>query len=252
VRYTDPTGHWTEEQLKEALGENWRELYFGKGAVFENRDKLLEFLLSDKTTNGTILNEVVADFFIGAAAAHAAGVSFENVDAIGARIAGSASKFPGFVGLEMEALLNLTSGELSLFGAPGVGTSIGDSFSLAGGFFIVKGIPSNADYRRVFWSMGINGGNGLGVAGEFFFGPMGPSYDPSETSHGAFAGAGGPAFGLTMYASESYYFELLRYSSNGLTVDLSQYNPGQVGTALGRAFVHDVLMNPIWNRLQGK
>jgi hypothetical protein len=49
IRFSDPSGHWSEDQLNDALGKNWRDKYFGRKAVFENRKNLLDFLLSKNT-----------------------------------------------------------------------------------------------------------------------------------------------------------------------------------------------------------
>jgi hypothetical protein len=86
LRYVDPTGHWTQEELIDALGEDWFERYFGVDAVFENREALLAFLLSENTTSSFVL-DIVADMFGAAGLAHGAGFDFSELDAIGYRLA---------------------------------------------------------------------------------------------------------------------------------------------------------------------
>jgi len=244
VRYTDPTGHWTEEELAAAFGPDWRDKYFGKGAAFEGRDKLLEFLISKQTTNQVVL-EMVRSFFEMAGAAHSRGMGFENIDALGARIAftGGAA---GFAGLSGDAILNLTSGEFSGFLSPEVGFIIGESVQLVGGLTLLANLPSNEAYRGTFMAVGVVGGAYGGLNAEAFWSsPMSDRFNAFDKANGGFFGAGPAIPGLGGYGSISYSFEVFREDARGSHAFPHHPNPLDVVGHIGSAITHDILLHPL-------
>jgi RHS repeat-associated protein len=244
LRYTDPTGHWTEEQLEQALGKDWREKYFGKGAVFENRDKLLQFLISDKTTDPNMLY-LVAQFLNPAEIAHRVGMSFENIDALGARIAFSYGA-AGFAGLNGDAVLNLSSGEFSIFLSPEGGFIIGESATVISGITLIKNLPSNDAYRGTFEAVGIVGGHIVGLNAEFFWGaPLSDQFNAFDNAHGGFIGAGPAIPGLGGYGSMSYSWEVYRENAQGSHIVPHRPNPLDVVKDVGWAVIHDILLHPL-------
>jgi hypothetical protein len=244
LKYVDPTGHWTEEQLAQALGKDWREKYFGKGAVFENRDKLLQFLTSEKTTDPLTLG-LVAGFLGPAGIAHSTGASFENIDALGARVAFSYGAV-GFVGLTGDAVLNLSSGEFSVFLSPEGGIIIGESATLMSGITLLKNLPSNDAYRGTFEAVGLVGGDIVGLNGEFFWGaPLSDQFNAFEQAHGGFIGAGPAVPGLGGYGSLSYSLEVFREDTQGSHV--APYVPGplKIFGDIWQAIKHDIVSHPL-------
>jgi RHS repeat-associated protein len=164
LRYTDPNGHWTEDELDESLGKDWREKYFGKRSVFEKREKLLLFLTSKNTTDPVTL-EIIRELFETAHSAFELGFDFSNVDAIGMRVTYSqgAGGFGSFTG---DAILNLTSGEFSVFGSLEGGVLLGESIALTSGVTVYTNMPSNDDFRGVSKNLGIAGGDIVGLTAE--------------------------------------------------------------------------------------
>jgi hypothetical protein len=211
LRYVDPTGHWTEEELAKALGKDWRDRYFGDGAIFAGRDALLAFLRSEDTTSLIIL-DIVRQFFEDAYVAHKAGVDFRDIDALGSRFVLSGGS-TGFVSGSVDVVFNLTSGELSFFGSPEVGFIIGGGAQLVGGMTLLKRLPSNEAFRGTFMAVGVVGGDVLGLNVEAFWSsPLSDQFNAFDKSHGAFFGAG-PAVDLGMYGSISYTNCLLKRHS---------------------------------------
>jgi RHS repeat-associated protein len=245
LKFVDPTGHWSEEALEASLGKDWRETYFGKDAVFGGRDKLLAFLTSDKTTSDFILGQVQS-FFQGAGVLHGLGADLSSFDAMGLRISGTGGGV-GFAALSGDAVLNLTAGEFSFFGSPEAGLLLGDSVQAVGGITLIKGLPSNNAYRGAFWAGGGLAGAYGSVTGEFFWGaPMSDRFNPTDTAHGGFVGAGAAVPELGVYGSLSYSLEVYREDVGGS----HWYSPlpqlRQMIGDLQQVVWHDVEMNPMW------
>ena len=245
LRYIDPSGHWTEEELPLILGKDWRERYFGKGAVFADRDKLLEFLVSEKTTNLVVLG-LVGEMMQGAQGAHALGFDFSGVDALAGRLVASTSG-GAFGAVSVDAILNLTSGEFSVFASPEAGFVLGVGAQVVGGIAALKGIPNNDAYPGTFMAVGLVGGYYLGANVEAFWGsPMADTFNAFDKAHGAFLGLGA-AVDIGLYGSISYALEAYRYDAQG-----SQWapyffvSPLTVAADIGKSITHDLLMHPIW------
>ncbi|MBA3532810.1 MAG: RHS repeat-associated core domain-containing protein, partial [Ardenticatenales bacterium] len=149
VKYVDPTGHWTEEELQGFLGEDWYQLYFGKKSVFEGRENLLNFLRSKDTSDRNILYDV-SSLMRATAGLHAAGVNVREYDAVGIRLSGSAAASPLFGGAFAEGILNVRSGEYSIFAGIEWGIGLGASGSATAGLVFVKNLPNNSIYRGDF------------------------------------------------------------------------------------------------------
>jgi RHS repeat-associated protein len=243
VRFQDPSGHWTEEELAAALGENWREQYFGKGGIFEGRDALLAFLLSQDTTSAVIL-DTVGQFFMDAYVAYKAGVDFTGVDALGSRLAVAGSG-GFFVAGSVDVVLNLTSGEFSFFGSPEIGMALGGGLQAVMGMTLLKNLPSNQAFRGTFMAVGLVGGDVLGLNVEAFWSsPMSDQFQAFEGAHGEFCGVG-PAVELGAYGSISYSWEAYRYDAGGGHW-YSPPNPLTVVADTIQAVWHDLVLHPIW------
>ncbi|MFN8482984.1 MAG: RHS repeat-associated core domain-containing protein [Anaerolineae bacterium] len=214
IRYTDPSGHWSEEQLASTLGENWRDSYFGEGKVFEGRDNLLKFLTSENTTSDVVLR-TMQPLMAATAGLQLAGLPMNEVDAVGARAVytyGAAA----FGGVSVDVLLNATAGQLSVFLSPEVGFILGDSLSLTGGVTLIKNLPSNDAFRGTFMAGGLVGGDLVGMNAEVFWSsPMADSYNPFDQAHGGFLGGGGAIPSIGGYGAISYAWELWREDAQG-------------------------------------
>jgi RHS repeat-associated protein len=244
VKYIDPTGHWSEDALNQTLGKGWREKYFSEKAVFRGRENLLEFLLSKNTADAITL-EIVRSLFNAAYGAHSLGADFQDIDALGARVSLSGGG-AGFVGGTIDAILNLTSGEMSIFASPEGGFVLGATATLVGGIVSIKNMPSNAGYRGTAKAVGLMGGDIIGANAEKFWGGVHVFQDSSDVLNGSFVGTGGavPFPNIGLYGSMSYAFE-------ALSVDKAGYNwlpdfPGPVNVLsdLGEVLWHDILGQP--------
>ena len=131
LRFADSSGHWSEEALQAALGKDWRDTYFGIGAAFGGRDKLLAFLTSDHTTSDLTLSQVQS-FFQGAGVLRGLGSDLSNFDAMGMRLSGNVG-VGAFAAVSVDAILNLSSGEFSYFASPEVGVLLGNTVQIVGG-----------------------------------------------------------------------------------------------------------------------
>jgi hypothetical protein len=245
LKYTDPSGHWSEEDLNGALGENWRERYFGKGAVFEGREKLLNFLTSSNTS-GPIVLGLTQNMFAQAASLHDIGANFSNFDALGERVvlSGGSALFGAVSG---DAILNLSSGEFSIFVSPELGALLGESVQAVAGYTAIKTLPSNDAYRGVFWAGGGLVGAYGSLNGEFFWSaPMSDRFNPADTAHGGFVGAGAAIPEAGVYLSLSYSLEVYREDVRGSHGFPFVPAPTTIADDLGQAVWHDVVQNPIW------
>lgn len=214
-RYTDPTGHWTEDELAQVLGDDWKVKYFGENAVFAGRENLLSFLLSEKST-GELNLEVINGFFRDANTIFSAGGSLHEIDAMGARVtlSGGAIGFGGFAG---DVILNLSSGTLSYFGSLDVGVTTTPSSFIMVGVTYFKNMPTNDKYRGNGCSLGVQGGAKAGLAVERSW--SGTQIFPVASSNsfqGTFIGAG-LGIGAGVYATGSYAYEVLRVDESGST-----------------------------------
>jgi hypothetical protein len=235
----DPTGHWTEEQLAALLGDDWRDEYFGAGAVFEGRDRLLEFLLSDSMTSDVVL-ELMHPFFTISRAAGEAGISLENIDALGGRFTASGGEL-GFFSGSIDVILNLTAGEFSVFLTGEGGILLGVGTSLVGGVTLLKGLPSNDDFRGTCEAVGLIGGDVAMINAEWFWSaPMSDSYRPSDRAHGGFVGVGAGQ-GIGVYGSLSYAWEVYRADVLGESWLPQPLRPLDVTRDLGSAIDHDIV-----------
>ncbi len=245
VKYTDPTGHWTEDELAQALGEDWRSRYFGKGAVFEGRDALLAFLLSRNTTEPLVL-ELIRPFFAVAGAAHDIGIGFEDIDAIGGRVSVTGGAI-AFGGASADVVLNLTTGEVSVYASPEGGFILGEGLTYVGGITLLRNLPSNDKFRGTFEAVGVVAGGGIsGNVEGFWSGPQDDWFNPLRGGHGFFIG-GGVGEALGVYGTFSYSWEAFREDVEG--AHWFPHKDFNLLTAAGEvtwAFVHDVLLHPLW------
>jgi RHS repeat-associated protein len=243
VRYNDPSGHWTEDELDEALGKDWRKLYFGKNGVFNGRDKLLDFLTSKNTTDPVTL-DMVRSLFAVANTAHGAGLDFNKIDALGARFSISGGGI-GFGGLSGDVVLNLTSGEFSGFVSPEGGILLGEGATLAGGVTLLTKLPSNKDFRGTFKSVGVIGGFIAGANGEGFYGGVHRGQDPNSVPSGLFLGAGGATpDSIGVYGSISYSFEVLTVDQGGYHWLSNFPGPLDVLSDVGNVLWNDIFHLP--------
>jgi len=245
VKYADPTGHWSEEELEDKFGTDWRDQYFGKDSVFEGRDALLKYLLSDQVHDPFSL-EIIRQFFEPARALHSLKLSFAGIDAIGARVVVSGGTGV-FAGASVDAVLNLTAGQFSVFGSPALGGQIGESATVVGGITLIKNMRSNDDFRGVFEAVGIQGGRLAGVTVEgFWSGPMSDRYNPTDKTWGGFLG-GGLGIGLGVYGEMSYSFEGYREDVQGSHWLPYIPNALDVVSEILTAWHHDIIANPYLN-----
>jgi RHS repeat-associated protein len=240
LRYADSTGHWTEEQLEAQFGKDWRSKYFGQEAVFEGRDNLLAFLLSEDTTSVAGL-ELISPFFTLTSAAHDLGMEFGDIDALGVRVASSVG-VGAFFGGSIDVVLNLTAGECSVFGSPAAGIMIGEGSVIVGGLTLLKKLPSNDDFRGTFEAIGFVGGDILAVNPErFWSAPLSDRYELTDKANGIFIGVGASCPSLGVYGSMSYSFELYREDAQGGHWRPHRPRALDVAYELGAAIDHDLV-----------
>jgi RHS repeat-associated protein len=244
LKYTDPSGHWTEEELEQFFGENWMQEYFGKGAVFEGRDQLLKMLQS-KSTTGLLELSVIHDLMSTAQGLHAVGLSFGAFDAIGARLTGSVGAVL-FGGGTADAILNMASGEFSVFGALQGGVLLGDNAQVVGGLLLIRNLARNDDYRKTYGAVGLAGGDIVGINVEgFWSSPMSDRFDPTDKAHGMFVGAGLAIPEIGVYGEMGFSYEALRVDKSGTSLFPQSLGWQDVKDTF-QAVVHDVLLHPIW------
>jgi hypothetical protein len=246
LKYIDPSGHWTEEELEQFFGENWMQEYFGKGAVFEGRDKLLEMLQS-KSTTGSLELSVIHDLMSIAWGLHAVGLSFSGIDAIGARVSLGGGLVTVGGSLGADAVLNIQAGQFSVFGSAEGGALFGVSGTIVGGVTLIKNLPTNDDLRRMYGAVGIYGGDVVGVNVEgFWSSPMSDRFDVTDKAHGGFIGVGPAVPEIAVYGMLGYSWEVLRVDQSGVV--WAPYRPSlsEVMNDVSQSIVHDVLLHPIW------
>jgi len=238
VRYIDPSGYWTEDQLQDWLGDDWYDVYFGEGGIFEDRDKLLDFLRSEETTD--ILNlAVIKEFFQLATYMDAMGINLENYDAIGCRFFGMYGA-GGVAGGSVDAVLNLKSGELSYFGSVEGGGGYGATTSGGAGYFVIKNLPTNSKYQGPGKSFGSSIAHFGGVSVEEFF--AGKINGKSDIYKGLFVG-GVIGEGFTpLYGTVSYTFaEVLNVSQTGYgPFNYFNINPINILSEIGDMLWNDI------------
>ena len=234
VRYTDPSGHWTDDQLEDTLGEDWYEKYFGPSGVFKNR-KELEKLLRGNATDPITLKIIWAFFEV----AGASGLDFSDIDALGAKINLSGG-FIGFGGGALEVILNLRSGEFSVYGSLEGGVALGETITFVGGITMFKRLPSNNDYQGVAKAVGIMGGDIIGLNVEGFAGGIHQFQSPHDVMEGGFVGIGGAVPGVAVTGSLSYAWELLRVDSAGYSAFLNRPTLHDIFYETGEVLQNDV------------
>ena len=241
LRYVDPTGHWSEEQLTATLGQSWRLRYFGDQAsyrgAYAGHEKFLHFLTSPETTNDFDLSMVGIAMGVGEFVSTLVG---NTPDAISIRGNFGAGAIIG-VGNSFEAVVNFRSGELSYFWSPGA--SGGASGGAGGdiGIAIINDLPSNTAYRGYFGAAKADFKYGAGGTIEGFLGlplPNFPDGDIFAGANGAFLGVG-LGGELDLSAGFSYAFEALRVNINGREwgPDWRNYHPvADAGEILYQAY----------------
>jgi RHS repeat-associated protein len=245
LKHTDPSGHWTEEELEQLFGKNWKQQYFGKGSVFEGRDKLLAMLQS-KNTKGFLELAVIHDLMKTARGLHAAGLSFNEIDAIGAR--GSVGGGLGLGGgISLDLVLNIRAGQLSGFLAGQFGAVLGETALFTGGLTLISNLPSNDGLREAYETVGIYGGDIVGVdVDASWAAPMSNRFDPAEKAHGMSVGVGAAVPGLAVYGMVGYSWEALRVDVSGISWSPHVPNVSGVFSSVVQAIEHDVVQHPIW------
>jgi RHS repeat-associated protein len=242
LRYSDSTGHWTEDELEQALGKDWEIKYFGEEGVYYGRDKLRAFLLSKNTTDPLTL-EIIRKLFNSSYDTHSVGLDFSMLDALGARFSLTGG-IGGFGGGSVDIVLNLNSGEFSVFGSPEGGLAIGETATIVGGITLYKYCPSNDDFRGTAKSVGVMGGNIVGINIEKNWGGVHRFQSSSEVMDGSFIGVGGAVPGVSVYGSLSFAFEGLRVDQVGY--HWFPYVPGPIDilSDLGEVIWNDILHLP--------
>jgi RHS repeat-associated protein len=215
INNIDPTGNWTETQLKDILGEDWYKKYFGEDGFLKNRYELLKFLRSKSTTDSFTL-EIIGSLLKVAYGLNELGYSFDSIDAIGARFSGSGGSV-AFGSLSFDAVLNLTSGEFSAFISPEGGVILGASAVAVGGITLIHNMPSNSSFLGTFKNIGGMAGIGVGINIEGLYGGDSPSKSSGTLPNGLFVGVTGglPNLNVGIYGSLSYSFEALCVDSSG-------------------------------------
>lgn len=176
------------------------------------------------------------------------GLDFSKLDAIGVRISGSGGG--GFAGGGADAILNITSGEFSVFGSVEGGFIAGASVTVVGGMTLITNMPTNSGYRGTAKAVGGMGGDVIGVNIEGFSGGEHYFQDSSDVAHGLFVGVGGtihpPNAGI--YGSLSYAVEILNVNQAGYR--FFQNYPGPIeaiydaAVDVGEILWHDILNIP--------
>jgi hypothetical protein len=165
---------------------------------------------------------------------------------MGVRVSGSVGGV-GFAALSGDAVLNLSSGEFSLFGSPEAGVLLGEGVQLVGGITLIKGMPSNNAYRGAFWSGGGLAGAYGSITGEFFWAaPMSDRFNPTDTAHGGFVGTGAAVPEAGVYGSLSYSLEVYREDAGGSHRMPLLPQISRIIDDLQQVAWHDVEMNPAW------
>ena len=213
MKYTDPSGYWTEDELSATLGSDWRELYFGKGAVFEGRENLLKSLLSEQTTNPLMLG-ILPWVMKPAALLTKNGVDLSGIDAIGFRLTGTVG-VGAFAGVTGDALMNLRTGEFSLYATLEGGILAGEATSATGGWFSVNNLPSNDAYGGPVLAHGATAGLYLSSSYEqLWSAPMSIEQSAYEMPNGSAITVGGGE-GLGIYRSIGYGYQVYAMDANG-------------------------------------
>ncbi|MCL5957797.1 MAG: hypothetical protein M1358_00520, partial [Chloroflexi bacterium] len=196
VKYADPTGHWSDDELEAAFGKDWRERYFGENGLFGVRQEFLDFLQAgDNPLTLRILQGTFAALDWAAGSAPGLRDFTRQADAIVARIEGG---IKGGMGPAVDvtgsftAVANLTSGEFSYFEALEAGGGVGFGTQIAAGQIgLAFNLPSNASFATPFWGASASGGLIVGptvsFAGGFAWNP--PRFDERPTIVTAAGGA---------------------------------------------------------------
>jgi RHS repeat-associated protein len=244
LRYTDPTGHWTEDELAAVLGQDWRASYFGKDKVFEGRDELLHLLTSANSTNLIELT-LIHDIMVPTSILHNSGVAVRSLDAVGLRLTFSGGAYI-FGGGTADVLLNVKSGEFSVFGSGEVGGILGGAGNITVGMLGVRNLPSNESYRGPVLALGGVGGDGPASQVEYFWSsPVSDRFEATDKANGWAVTLGGGA-GAGIYGSIAYSYEMLRQTSAGMELLPHPPGMGAMINELSVALYHDFLLHPWW------
>jgi len=242
VRFSDPSGYWSEDQLNKSFGKGWRDKFFANKAVFENRNKLYEFLISKNTTDLTTL-EIVRAMFNIAYTAHGAGVDFSNIDALGARVTVSAGTL-GVVSGSLDVILNLSSGEFGGFISPEGGILIGEGVNIVSGITMYSNMPTNANFRGTSKAVGIIGGDIIGVNGEKSWGGVHYFQDRNDVYDGTYIAIGPAVPELGVYGSLAFAIEALKVDSQGYHWFQNPPTMQEALSDIGEILWHDILNFP--------
>ena len=218
LKYVDPSGHWTDDELERILGKDWYKKYF-EGGIFGDRTPeqtaaLLKFLHSAYTTDLNVLHMVGVGFGAMDLVHSQLGVSFHDVSAVDVRASLSFGG-AGFAGLSWDLVFNINSGEITLFESPEVGVMFGAGVDAVIGIAFVKDMSNNEGFKGAFYAMGAVGAHTIAINLEQFH--SAPMSNPNNTAKGTFVGGGlGEALGFYLTVSYSYVREI--YDYNGATV----------------------------------
>jgi hypothetical protein len=102
-----------------------------------------------------------------------------------------------------------------VFGSPEGGIAIGATATLVGGVTLYRYCPSNDDFRGTAKSVGVMGGDVIGLNVEKNWGGVHQYQSPGEVMGGGFIGVGPAVPGVALYGSLSYAFEGLRVDQAG-------------------------------------
>ncbi len=246
LKYIDPTGHWSEEELAKTLGDDWYDFYFGQEGIVKDRPKLLEFLRAKNIDDPANL-KIVGELMWTMRRLSQVGMKYDGIDAIGVRITGSGGG-AAMGGASVDVILNLYAGQLSYFVSPVLGVLAGASASSVGGIQFIADLKDNNGYRGAFGSIGGSlGGGPSGNAEYFWSGPVDDQFTLS--AKGVFVG-GGVGGGGGIYGDASYGLEVLRVdAAHGYVLqggDLIWHDPlaaFRVARDMGLVLVHDIALN---------
>jgi len=179
---------------------------------------------------------------IPAALLHNSGVDLSGYDALGLRLTGTAGAGV-FGGVTADALLNINTGEFSLFGTVEFGMLGGEAGSASIGWFAVSGLPSNNSYSGPVFAHGAVAGSYMATSYEQFWGaPQSVDVAPSDMPNGGVITVGGGA-GLGVYRSLGYGYEIYQMNAMGSQA-WSPFDAGRALRELLTAFRVDLQQTP--------
>lgn len=233
MRYVDPTGHYTEEELNEYLGEGWEEEYFSENGTYGKRDKFVNDFLKSKDTKDLGKLKIIAETLKAGSAMAKTNEhwrsAIKGADALVARkgMSGSITVEGGGGGmLAIDYVTNLQSGEFSEVVVSNFQVQVGLSAGIAYGsisYGFVNRLPDNASYAGYSWGPGTFAG-----AGPFGGRTYGIDIIPFNTPYSAGASWGEPVgleFGLNVGIGMTFGVEMTRYTESGfVATPLAEYS----------------------------